>query len=231
MGTPHTGPSVTADGAGCRLRPSPTAYAVRLEGLRARDGAALDALLKQLPEPPWDAEVAVDDALVGLLGQRGFEVYAKGAVMARPVDGVPKGHAVGIEFVPYRNDWAEAFTLAETAAMEGVAAFRELGSPSGYEWGEGQGAFWIARDAKGRLLGFAHADLPDGWIDWLGVVPDARRQGIGRGLIAAVARQVGEASGTHLVAFAEDGTAAAAFLGRLGFTERGRRALLIRRAA
>lgn len=230
MGTPHAGPAVTADGASCRLRPSPTAFALRLEGLRARDGAALDAVLAQLPEPPWDAEVAVDDALVGLLGQRGFEVYAKGAVMARPVDGVPTGHVVGVEYVPYRNDWAEAFTLAEAAAMQGVAAFRELGSPSGYEWGEGQGAFWIARDAEGHLLGFAHAELPDGWIDWLGVVPESRRRGIGTGLVAAVARHVREAHGTHLVAFAEDGTDAGAFLRRLGFSERGRRALLIRRA-
>lgn len=230
MGTPPPGPAVNVNGASCRLRPSPTALAVRLEGLRARDGAALDELLGRLPEPPWDAEVAIDDALVGLLTSRGFETYARGAVLARPAEGVPSGHVVGIEYVPYRNDWAEAFGIAEAAAMEGVAAFRELGSPSGYEWGEGQGAFWIARDSGGHLLGFAHADLPDGWIDWLGVVPEYRRLGIGRGLVAAVARHVREANGTHLVAFAEDGTDAGAFLRRLGFTERGRRALLIKRA-
>ena len=230
MGTPPPGPAVNVTGATCRLRPSPTALAVRLEGLRARDGAALDALLARLPEPPWDAEVAIDDALVGLLTARGFEVYARGAVLARPADGVRAAHAVGVEYVPYRNEWAEAFTAAESAAMEGTAALRELGSPSGYEWGEGQGAFVIARDQGGHVLGFAHADLPDGWVDWLGVVPDARRWGIGSGLVAAVAREVMGANGTHLVAFAEDGTDAAPFLRRLGFTERGRRALLIRRA-
>jgi ribosomal protein S18 acetylase RimI-like enzyme len=73
--------------------------------------------------------------------------------------------------------------------------------------------------------------LPEGWINWLGVHPDARRRGIGRLLVAALARQVAEARGTHLAALVEVDTDGQGFLARLGFRERGaRRALMIRRA-
>lgn len=230
MGEPPTGPAVTVPGAACRLRPSPTALAVRLDGLRARDGAALDALLARLPEPPWDAEVPADDDLVRLLSSRGFAPYASGALMARPVEGVPPpSHVDGVEVVPYRNEWAAAFTAAEADALAGTSALAEIGSPSGYEWGEGQGAFVVARRRDGGIAGFAHADLPDGWVDWLGVVPDRRRRGVGRALMAAVAERVRAARGTHLVCVAETADAAA-FLRALGFAERGRRTRLIRRA-
>jgi GNAT superfamily N-acetyltransferase len=230
MGEAPTGPAVTVPGAACRLRPSPTAAAVRLDGLRARDGAALDALASRLPEPPWDAEVPSGDPLEGVLRSRGFEVYAQGALMARPVEGLPPpSHVDGVEILPYRNEWATPFGDAERAAMDGLAAFRELGSPSGYEWGEGQGAFVVARRRDGSIAGFAHADLPDGWLDWMGVVPDRRRRGIGRALVQAIGERVRAANGTHVVGFAETADAAA-FLRALGFTERGRRTLLIRRA-
>jgi len=230
MGTPPLGPAVTAPGGSCRLRPSPTALAVRLDGLQARDQGALDALLDQLPEPPWDVEVNADDTeVLGLLAGRGFTEYARGTLYARGVDGIAAPRVPGIEIVSYDNDWAPAFTAAEARAMQGLAAFAELGSPSGYEWGAGEGSFKIARTTDGHLLGFAHADLPDGVLDWCGVVPDARRRGIGRLLIAGVARDVANARGTHLLAFAEDGTPAGPFLARLGFQARGRRVLVIRR--
>ncbi|MFN8110542.1 MAG: GNAT family N-acetyltransferase [Thermoleophilia bacterium] len=229
MGTPPPGPAVTVTGASCRLRPSPAALAVRLDGLRASDGAALDALIAKLPEPPWDAEVAVDDPVVGLLTARGFTPLWRGVLLARSVEGVPSPTAAGAEFVEYRNEWAPAFTPAEAEAMRDVPAFAELGSPSGYEWGGGHGAFWMARDAKGRVLGFAHAELPDGWIDWFGVVPSARRQGIGRGLVRALAMHVRAEGGTHLVCLAPEDGDAVPFLRAQGFTERGRRVTLIRR--
>ena len=231
MGTPPLGPAVTAPGASCRLRPSPTALAVRLEGCQARDLAALDALTGQLPDPPWDVEVNADDAeLLGLLGARGFAEYARGVLYARVVEGISAPRVPGIEVVTYENGWAPAFIAAEAAAMQGLAAFAELGSPSGYEWGAGNGSFRIARTTEGRLVGFAHADVPDGVVDWLGVVPESRRMGIGRLLMAGVARDVTTARGTHLLVFAEDGTPAAPFLARLGFQPRGRRVLMIRRA-
>ena len=168
-------------------------------------------------------------AALTLLGARGFDEYARGTLYARGAEGLSAARVAGIEVVAYDNAWAAAFTAAEVEAMQGLAAFAELGSPSGYEWGAGQGSFRVARTSEGRLVGFAHADLPDGVLDWLGVVPSARRAGIGRLLVAAVARDVLRARGTHLLAFAPDGTSAAGFLARLGFTARGRRVLMIRR--
>ena len=63
------------------------------------------------------------------------------------------------------------------------------------------------------------------------MVPQKRRLGIGRLLIADLARQVAEARGTHLAALVEVGTAGKDFLRALGFRERGElRTLMIRRA-
>jgi GNAT superfamily N-acetyltransferase len=225
-----TGPPVTAAGAACRLRPSPTAIAVRLEGLRATDGPGLDALLAQLPEPPWDAEVTSDDPLVGLLIERGFTRYANGAIYARPAQGMSRAFPVGgVELMSYVSAMADDFAAAEARAMDGLATFTELGSPSPYQWGEGDGAFVVAVRGK-EILGFAHADMPDGWIDWMGVVPEARRAGIGTLLVNALAETVRNQRATHLVAFAEDGTQGPAFLRALGFARKGARTLLIRRA-
>lgn len=223
------GPAVHSAGASCRLRPSPTAIAVRLEGLRSPNGAALDGLLAQLPEPPWDVEIPPDDPVVGLLVERGFEAYARGAVYARPAEGLPKAFPTGgIELMSYVNAMADDFAVAEAKAMQGLAVFTELGSPSPYQWGEGHGAFVVAVRGQ-EILGFAHADMPDGWIDWLGVVPDARKTGIGRLLVNALAETVRNARGTHLAAFVEDGTEGSGFASRLGFARKGARTLLIRR--
>jgi ribosomal protein S18 acetylase RimI-like enzyme len=223
---------VAAPGASCQPGPSPTARALRLEGLRAEGQGALRALLAKLPDPPWDAEVADGDALAPLLAAEGFEPYARIAVMARPLEGLPRPpHVPGISVEPYRNAWADEFSAAEALAMEGLAAFREMGQPTGYEAAEGFDAFCVARDAGG-LLGFAQAMVPEGWINWLGVVPGARRRGIGRILVAELARQVAEARGTHLASSVEADTPGQAFLRALGFKERGaRRTLVIRRAA
>ena len=218
-------------GASCQPGPSPTARALRLDGLRADGPAQLRALLAELPDPPWDAEVADGDPLAGALAAEGFEPYARVAVMARPIEGLPRPPYVsGVEVMPYRNDWAEEFSAVESAAMEGLAAFREMGQPTGYEQAEGFDAFVAARGEEG-LLGFAQAMVPEGWINWMGVSPDARRRGVGRVLVAELARQVTEARGTHLAATVEVDTLGQAFLGALGFRERGaRRTLVIRRA-
>ena len=230
MSDTSLGPAVTVEGASCRLRPSPTALAVRLDGLRARDGAALTALLERLPEPPWDVDVPSADPLVGLVREAGFDVYATGALWARPVEGIPVPDPPGrVEISDYRNDMAAHFVAAERRAMEGLAAFTELGSPSGYEWGEGQGVFVVAY-RNGELVGFAHADMPDGTLDWMGVVPDARRQGIGTALLRGLAQRVREQRGTHLMAFAQEGTDGPAFLASQGFAAKGGRTLAIRRA-
>ena len=167
-----------------------------------------------------------------MLGAEGFEPYARVAVMARPIEGLPRAPYVsGIAVEPYVNEWAEEFTAVEATAMEGLAAFAEMGQPTGYESAEGFDAMVAAREDD-RLRGFAQAMVPEGWINWLGVAPDARRRGIGRLLVADLARQVAEARGTHLAAVVEADGDGQAFLRSLGFKERGgRRTLMIRRAA
>jgi ribosomal protein S18 acetylase RimI-like enzyme len=165
-----------------------------------------------------------------MLAAEGFEPYARVAVMARPIQGMPRAPFVPrVAVEPYRNEWAGDFAAVEAAAMEGLAAFAEMGQPTGYEGAEGFDVMLAARE-EGALRGFAQAMLPEGWINWLGVHPDARRRGIGRLLVAEVARQVGEARGTHLAALVEADGDGQAFLRALGFKERGaRRTLWIRR--
>lgn len=218
-------------GASCQPGPSPTARALRLDGLRADGREPLRALLAELGDPPWDAEVPDGAPLASWLAAEGFVPYAQTAVMARQVEGLPRPPFVaGVSVEPYRNEWSEAFTTAEAMAMEGLAVFREMGQPTGYEEAEGFDAFAIVRDQR-DMLGFAQAMVPEGWINWMGVVPDARRRGLGRMLMADLARQVTEARGTHLAALVEVGTPGQGFLSALGFRERGaRRTLMIRRA-
>lgn len=218
-------------GASCQAGPSPTARALRLEGLRADGPEPLRELLGELGDPPWDVEVASGEPLGAWLAAEGFEPYAQVAVMARPIEGLPRPPFVaGVSVEPYRNTWSEAFTAAEAMAMEGLAAFEEMGQPTGYEEAEGFDAFAIVRDER-DMLGFAQAMVPEGWINWMGVVPEARRRGLGHLLVADLARQVREARGTHLAALVETGTPGQAFLSALGFRERGApRTLMIRRA-
>lgn len=223
--------SSAAPEATCQPGPSPSARALRLEGLRAPGPAALRALLGRLPEPPWDVELADDDPALPLVRAEGFEPYARVAVMARPIAGLPRPPFVpGVNIEEYRNADAEEFSSLEAAAMDGLAAFAEMGQPTGYEQAEGFDVFLVARDASG-LRGFAQTMSPEGWINWLGVAPDSRRIGVGTTLVAETARRVREAGGTHLAATVQVDTPGQAFLASLGFGERGaRRTQLIRRA-
>jgi GNAT superfamily N-acetyltransferase len=183
-----------------------------------------------LPDGPWDASLAPDDPLAGWLQHNGFERYAEMTVVARPLQGMPRPLPVlGIELHPYRSDWAEAFTACEEQAMAGLATYTELGAPSGFETQAGRGAFPIALRGD-RIVGFAQTDLPTGWVNWIGVSPDERRRGIGHLLLGEVARAVLASRGTHLAAETEAGAESAAFWRAMGFRERGRRLLLIRRA-
>ena len=182
-----TSSSVDIAGASCTPGPSPTARALRLEGLRAEGPDALHALLERVGDPPWDVEVTDGDPIAGMLAAEGFEPYARMAVMARTIEGMKRpDHVPDVTVEPYRNEWSSAFANAEAMAMEGLAAFAEMGQPTGYEEAEGFDAFVVARDQR-DMLGFAQAMVPEGWINWMGVVPDARRRGIGRLLVAELA--------------------------------------------
>lgn len=217
--------------ATCQAGPSPTARALRLEGLRAPDPAALSALLGRLPDPPWDVELADDDPALPVVRAAGFEPYARVANWSRPLEGLPRAPFIpGVEVEDYRNADVEEFQALEAAAMQGLSAFAEMGQPTGYEEAEGFDVFLVARGEGGRLLGFAQTMSPEGWINWLGVAPDSRRNGIGHLLVAETARRIADARGTHLVTRIEVDTPGQAFASALGFRERGpRRTLLIRR--
>jgi GNAT superfamily N-acetyltransferase len=222
---------VQVPGASCRPGPSPTSRALRLDGLRARDGAALAALLERLPDPPWEVEVDPEDELAGMLSAAGFDDRLVIEVMARPVSGLPSSFGVrGVDVVPYRNEWEEAYAAGEAMAMEGHPFLERMGQPTGYEASEGFDSAIAARTST-ELVGFAQAQLPEGWINWLWVVPARRREGVGHALVAELARQVKEARGTHLAAAVPAGTDAVPFLAALGFKARGRRLLLGRAGA
>jgi GNAT superfamily N-acetyltransferase len=221
--------SVAVAGASCRTVPSPSARALRLDGLRAGSPAALDELLGRLPPPPWDASLRPEEPVASWLAAAGFEPYAETVVMARSLQGMRAAAPVpGVEVEQYRNDWAEAFQAAEAQAMADDPFYAEMGTPTGFEGAAGRGAFRVALRGE-RLVGFAQASLPDGRVNWIGVVPEERRQGIGALLVTEIARQTARARGTHLHLEAIPGGAAGAFWAAQGFRERGRLVYLIRR--
>jgi GNAT superfamily N-acetyltransferase len=181
--------------------------------------------------PPWDATVAVDDPLVGWLAAAGFQPYRQMATVVCSLDGLrPASHVAGVSVEKYRNQMADAFQEAEREALADSPSFRELGQPTGYEGAEGFDAFLVARKGE-RIVGFAQAQLPEGWINWMGVVPDQRRHGIGRALVAAVAKAVANSRGTHIGMETDETPEALAFWRSLGFRTTGRQVALIRRTA
>ncbi len=220
---------VSVPGASCRPGPSPSAKATRLDGLRADSPVALEALLAAIGDGPFDFACPPDDPLVGVLRVAGFEPYARTVVVARRIDGYRKEPAPrGTTIEPYRNDWAESFTAAEAEAMADFSFFREVGSPTGFEGAEGWGTFYAARQGD-RIVGFVQAEMPTGWINWIGVVPDQRRRGIGRALVGMVAVGVRDAVGSHMVAEIDDAPENLVFWEKQGFRQRTRNVSLIRR--
>lgn len=221
---------VTVPGASCRPGPSPSAKATRLDGLRAESPAAVEALLEAVGEPPYDVACAPDDPLVGMLRAAGFEPYAQTVVVARRLDVFRKEPPPpGVTISPYKNEWAESFAAAQDAAMADFSFFREVGAPTGFETAEGWGAFFAARRGE-TIVGFAQAELPSGWINWIGVVPEERRKGIGTALVGEVAIAVRDALGSHLVAEVDDTPDALGFWEKQRFQQRTRQVSLIRRA-
>lgn len=159
----------------------------------------------------------------------GFTQYAELARMVCPLDALAPAKPVpGVVIEPYRNDWAAEFAAAEQDALAGVPKFVEIGQPSGYEQAAGFDCFLVARRGA-RIVGFAQAQLPEGWVNWMGVVADERRHGIGRDLIAQVARAVRAGRGTHIGAEVDVAGAGPAFWSRLGGRERARLRCLIHR--
>ena len=181
-------------------------------------------------EMPWDVAVSPDDPVVPLLRDAGFEPYASTFRASRAIDGFPEGTvADGVRLLTYSNEMAERYEDAEWEALDGLATFKEMGRPTGYAQGAGYGDFTVALRGD-RIIGFCFTQVPEGIIWWMGVVPDERRKGVGRMLIASAARAVRTAGGTHLIAEPEATDEARGFMGALGFRDRGPRELLIKKA-
>ena len=213
------------------MGPSPTARAARLENVRAADAAQVQALLGALPvDMPWDVVLEPGDPVGPLLRDAGFAEYATTVRASRAIDGLREGEgSEGVRLLTYTNDMAERYEDAEWDALDGLATFKEMGRPTGYAQGAGYGDFTVALRGD-RIIGFCFTQVPEGIIWWMGVVPDERRKGVGRMLIASAARAVRTAGGTHLIAEPEATDEARGFLGGLGFRERGTRELLIKKA-
>lgn len=220
---------MTVTGASCQVGPSPTSRAQRLEGLRAESPDALGRLVAELPSGAWDVALEPTDPVVGWLSQSGFVRYGELARHVAPLTSVAAApHVSGVLLTPYRNAYADAFQVAERFALEECVAFQEIGQPSGYEGAEGFDAFVVARRGE-HIVGFAQAQLPEGWVNWMGVIPPERRRGIGRALVDAVARLLREHRGTHIGAEVDADGPAPAFWRAIGAPERGRSVLLISR--
>ena len=213
------------------MGPSPTARAARLENVRARDAAQVEALLNALPvEMPWDVALEPGDPLGALLGDAGFAQYATTVRASRAIDGLRESEgSEGVRLLTYTNEMAQRYEDAEWEALDGLATFKAMGRPTGYAQGAGYGDFTVALRGD-RIIGFCFTQVPEGIIWWMGVVPDERRKGVGTMLIASAARAVRTAGGTHLIAEPEATDDARAFLRGLAFREHGTRELLIKRA-
>ncbi len=213
------------------MGPSPTARAARLENVRASDAAQVAALLDALPvELPWDVALEPGDPLGALLGDAGFTQYATTVMASRAIDGLRESEgSEGVRLLTYTNEMAQRYEDAEWEALDGLATFKAMGRPTGYAQGAGYGDFTVALRGD-RIIGFSFTQVPEGIVWWMGVVPDERRKGVGRRLIASAARAVRTAGGTHLIAEPEATDEARGFLRGLGFRDRGQRELLIKKA-
>lgn len=220
---------IEVPGASCVAGPSPSAKATRIDKLRAESPAALAALLAKVGDGPLDIALPNESELIPMVREADFEPYANTMIVARRIDGFRKDPApVGVQIEPYSNDWAESFTKAEAEAMADFSLFKEVGSPTGFEQAAGWGTFLAAR-RDGEIVGFVQAEMPTGWINWIGVVPSERRQGLGRAMVGEIALAVRDAVGSHLCAEIDDSPESEAFWKTLGFTGKSKTVSLIRR--
>lgn len=197
--------------------------------MRARDLAAFQALVEAVPAtPPYDIALEPGDPVGPLAREAGFAPYATTVRYARAVEGLPEAEpADGVRLLTYDNAMADRYDDAEFDALHGLAIYKAMGRPTGYNQGAGYGDFTVAMRGD-ALIGFCFTQVPEGIIWWLGVVPHERRKGVARMLISSAARATRTAGGTHLLVEAEDTPEARAFFGALGFRERGTRELLLR---
>ncbi|MFH0816747.1 MAG: GNAT family N-acetyltransferase [Methanobacteriota archaeon] len=142
------------------------------------------------PHIPWRLKLANGSGFAYL---RRFYRLKRG--MAAPVPDVPFPGGIDVERVPGRNapkdyvlEWAETFNRAFVDHFN----FAPSDPQNFLNWTEVPGenlVFALAR-AGGKPVGVCLSEIEHGtdggtgWVDILGVVPEARRNGLGRALLA-----------------------------------------------
>lgn len=176
----------------------PSAKATRLDRLQLDDPGALDALLAAVGDGPYDVALPVDSELVGVLKARGFTQYAQTVVMARRIDGFReiRRHRRTSRSCPTATN-GPRLTRAEALAMADFSFYRRSGHRLALK-PPPAGGLSLPRAVATRSSA-SFRPMPSGWINWIGVVPDARRQGIGRALVGEIAMAVRDAVGSHVV--------------------------------
>jgi GNAT superfamily N-acetyltransferase len=131
-----------------------------------------------------DCPALLDDLLAARGYRRDIEV---GLLTASPTDVAAAPAAVEVDVgVDLTSTWFEALGLAQQAAGDRGAEWRLLQRVS-------QQAFATAR-SEGRPVGVGRVVPDDGWagVFDLATLPAARHQGVGRAVLAALARWAGE---------------------------------------
>jgi mycothiol synthase len=155
-----------------------------------KDRDIREAIYTFHPHIPWRAKLACDFAFAYL---RRF--YRLKRQMSLPVPDVPFPSGIGVERVPgkgapkeYIFEWVDTFNRAFVDHFNFAPA-----DPQNFlNWSEVPDenfVFAMAR-AGGKPVGVCMSEMEhgsnneEGWVDILGVVPEARRAGLGRALLA-----------------------------------------------
>ena len=192
-----------------------------VEAFYARRGLAAQVAVPRALAGPVREEGLDGGALDALLAGRGWSVHTETAVMTAPLGALPTSAPLpgGAEVVVTTDpdaDWQALYRYrGQQLPPQGLAVL--TGPPVR--------AFAAVRSGSRTLAVARGTTTPDGPRAWLGVTavevhPDARRRGLGRALLAALARWGAEVGATdaHLQV-TWDNTAARALYASAGFTD------------
>jgi ribosomal protein S18 acetylase RimI-like enzyme len=177
----------------------------------------LEEARRRLPTHVVEEELAGDDRhadLAELAARHGFTTATASAVLTRACAPAPDVPDAGVR----------AFADADRGAVAAIhdAAFPGAHLP-GHRIDEGSDRFVLVAERAGTVAGYLAVDrFPDGtgYLDLLGVAPEARRAGVGAALVAAALRQLHrEGIADAGLTVRETNHTARRLYDRLGFTE------------